>query len=365
MTDPQESNHWDLLSSELGIIPRPKEEVKPHAPPEPETEDPKARVEIPAPRKKPPRADSVAKPRQPPTDWSRLASELGLEPIEEPPPLAIPEADLALPPPEPAEGSRPAETFAPATNAPEAPEEALRASRDRDVEPTFADLAAFGAGLESPEVGRERVELSAEPEEKTTVRKRRRRRRKPQPAGEEQPAEAAAEETGSPSAEERTGTLDDEPASATQAGDSAVPGGPGGEEESQARSKRRRRHRGSSRKKGALNKDEESAEPGSGGEVAAVPAGAARSPHGPDGAKERKSDAAQGKDADRGKAKTETAPTPAKPGHRSIPSWREAVGLIISANLEARAKNPNGGSSSRGRSGRSRPGRDKPGDKTK
>jgi hypothetical protein len=34
--------------------------------------------------------------------------------------------------------------------------------------------------------------------------------------------------------------------------------------------------------------------------------------------------------------------------HRSIPTWEEAIGLIVSANLEARSKKPGGGGS-RGR----------------
>ncbi len=33
------------------------------------------------------------------------------------------------------------------------------------------------------------------------------------------------------------------------------------------------------------------------------------------------------------------------PGHRSIPVWHEAVGLIVARNLESRAKRPNGGHS--------------------
>ena len=35
--------------------------------------------------------------------------------------------------------------------------------------------------------------------------------------------------------------------------------------------------------------------------------------------------------------------------HRNIPTWDEAVGMVIATNMEARAKNPNGGSRGRGR----------------
>jgi hypothetical protein len=40
-------------------------------------------------------------------------------------------------------------------------------------------------------------------------------------------------------------------------------------------------------------------------------------------------------------------------GHRGIPSWDEAIGFIVGANLEARAKNPTPGRG-RGRGGRDR-----------
>ena len=42
------------------------------------------------------------------------------------------------------------------------------------------------------------------------------------------------------------------------------------------------------------------------------------------------------------------------------PTWRETVGLVISANLESRAKRPDARSSSRQRSGRRPPRREKP-----
>jgi hypothetical protein len=42
-----------------------------------------------------------------------------------------------------------------------------------------------------------------------------------------------------------------------------------------------------------------------------------------------------------------------KPSHRGIPSWDETIAIIVDANLESRAKNPNaagrGGSRGRGR----------------
>jgi ribonuclease E len=43
--------------------------------------------------------------------------------------------------------------------------------------------------------------------------------------------------------------------------------------------------------------------------------------------------------------------------HRSIPTWQDAIGLVVGANMEARAKNPGGNRNSRGRGGRGRGGR--------
>lgn len=43
--------------------------------------------------------------------------------------------------------------------------------------------------------------------------------------------------------------------------------------------------------------------------------------------------------------------------HRSIPTWQDAIGLVVGANMEARAKNPGGNRGGRGRGGRGRGGR--------
>lgn len=42
----------------------------------------------------------------------------------------------------------------------------------------------------------------------------------------------------------------------------------------------------------------------------------------------------------------------AKAGFRNIPTWQEAVGIIVATNLESRAKRPGNGGSPRGRGGR-------------
>jgi len=51
--------------------------------------------------------------------------------------------------------------------------------------------------------------------------------------------------------------------------------------------------------------------------------------------------------------------------HRAIPSWDEAVNMLISANLEARAKNPERRPGGRPRGGHERKGRDSGADRAK
>ena len=55
-------------------------------------------------------------------------------------------------------------------------------------------------------------------------------------------------------------------------------------------------------------------------------------------------------ETDSAEAKTDDEAKPAKTKHRSIPTWEEAVGLIIGGNIENRSKR-SGGGSSRGRGG--------------
>jgi hypothetical protein len=46
--------------------------------------------------------------------------------------------------------------------------------------------------------------------------------------------------------------------------------------------------------------------------------------------------------------------------HRGIPSWREAIDVVIATNMESRSKHPERGAYSRPRGGRNRNGREKP-----
>jgi hypothetical protein len=59
----------------------------------------------------------------------------------------------------------------------------------------------------------------------------------------------------------------------------------------------------------------------------------------------------------------ESAARPDKSLHRTIPSWLDAVNVVVSANLESRAKNPDRRSGNRPRGGSDRRGRDRGSDR--
>ena len=64
------------------------------------------------------------------------------------------------------------------------------------------------------------------------------------------------------------------------------------------------------------------------------------------------------------KKESQHGPRPQKAAgssHRGIPSWEEAVGMVIAANQEARSKKPSEDTSSRARGSRSRSGKEKTG----
>jgi hypothetical protein len=69
--------------------------------------------------------------------------------------------------------------------------------------------------------------------------------------------------------------------------------------------------------------------------------------------------------AGKAKDRDETPRGPARDGakHRGIPTWEEAINMLVSSNLEARAKAGKGGSGPRPRGGRGRGGRGRTGKK--
>ncbi len=259
-----------------------------------------------------------------------LASELGLAPAPPAitPPAIAPPTSVAAPPSSPPEQSRRGAT------PPEAPEESPNFFDERfDFEEPF-DL------LESSESPAATAEATAEATEPTEKRphKRRRRRRRGRGGEQREPREAGA----SAAADDRSADLASNSAKDSDrefVADGGEAVGPRraheeaetGESENH-RSKRRRPRRGRNRRDtetgaaaaGELPDARTHSSPVKSHEVDAVEA---------DVLADDDIDLGEGDDAER----------PARLGFRGIPTWEEAVGLLIDKNLEARAKRPAGG----------------------
>lgn len=335
----QGPDHWAGLASLLGA------EVPPE--PEPAAEEEKSEIETAEPAAEPGEPEATAPapevPRRkhessrptPPSqqtasDWLRLAASLGIEvpePIEEIPPETVQTIDVEAPVAE-----EPYEEVVFAESADDGDDyvelevvfnedesaEAFVESTEENLEDD-ADGFASGLVLEST-VGPFEPDTPVEEEERPRKRRKRRRRgRRDRPTGgalEEEPVELieeALEETSEVMAEELEGLGNEE------------------EEESEAPSRRRRRRR--PKRRGRRSEDE-------------LAEGDADTDY--DAAAEVE-DRVMEHDEDR--ADDEDFEDD-KPVHRGIPTWEEAVGLVVARNLEARSKNPGGGSWSRGSRGR-------------
>jgi hypothetical protein len=378
MSDPKEPNHWELLASQLGATPPPQEEKTPQGGVAEERKASEESTAAPSSRKKPGDVDKPSRPPRPPTDWSRVATELGMEFREPVLPISehVSEREVRAVGPgdaaeTPVEGTKMPPKAAPAPEkagtrlwGPDAgaadsvlgsaevefdSPEASAASTEAVVESTRTDLVPMGTEAKLHGIPEELVEALREPADKTSGRKRRKRRQKPKKAVVEGSADEAAE------------AVAEEPSISGKPGDFAVADAATAEQESKDRAKRRRRRRGPGRKKGTARKEDGSAESGDAEELAV----ASEESEGPDEAgpeaARRKADESEAKSGDRKEAKA--ASKLARSGHRGIPTWQEAIGIVIAANMEGRSKTPSSTSSSRSRGGRRRPGRDKSGEK--
>jgi hypothetical protein len=363
MTDTPQPRHWEQLAKELGA------EIGPaKAPPKP----------APAPTAPPRRtADAPRSAQRPAADWSQLASELGATPVAPPPRRTEkPAATAALPPAAlpPAPATRQTFREEPRRDVPPAPrppqyrpepprpahfesdefdeaEEMPRSFVADEIEETidFADRStdAEVAASESAEG------------ERTPGRRRRRRRRgrgksgdrPPAPAREPAPREPAVWDVESRTDDESIDEPGDEPDDVELLSRPSAPAETSedrGRSEEQGRSRRRRRRRGGRRN-------------GESRESADVRAEESR----PD--RERTTDhpdeTIDDDDFDLrpvGVSEAEHASldedddADLKTNHRGIPTWDEAIGMIIGTNMEARARNPGGSSGSRGRRGQNR-----------
>jgi hypothetical protein len=330
MAESDKPDHWGQLASDIGA------EVPPEEPQdqreEPSAEDkteapdellgPSAEAENPV-AEPSDRARSHEPKEQRATDWSALAEELGIEVVEE---VEAVEAHT-----ETTTEDLDATLEAPAELAPGT---AVALT-------TETTLGSFGAGIEEltaaveqagsvPDAPPEKVERPLD-EDARRPRRRKKRRRKPRRGEKTDTSGEAQEEVDVLEADEETvfSVAGEEPGGVEAADET--------ESESRARGKRRRRR----------------------GKKAPRPSGDMA-----EGAPDQSE-----QDAEADKALSASAPAkPAKtkkekPGHRKIPSWEEAVNLIIARNVEQRSKSPSGGGAPRHRGSR-RGGRQKSSDKS-
>ena len=355
MTDSNSPNHWDLLASNLGATPPAEESEKPQAPSASQP-GPAAKPAVRAPRPNQPGAP----PRR--TDWDVLANELGIAPAPQ----------AAVPPPR-----APTAPSVAAARAPVAPEQSRAAAVPAEApeeSPNFFDERFdFDEPFDFLESTEPRPAASAEPvvesasgvaepteERPRSRRSRRGRGRRGDRDSRERPAAAAtglsATEHGStlPLAEkgehELAAAEGEAVADATTSEASTT---------EQAESRRPRRRRG---RRGKKRRDTE---------TAATPAGeladesSITQSTGPADAASDQSDELAEDVEELGEGEEGDGERPARFGFRGIPTWEQAVGLLVERNLEARAKRPAGGAhhgrsnrgprDSRGRGGQPRP----------
>ena len=387
MPDREKSDHWDLLASDLGAeipdeggseegVSAPQEiESGEITPPDDSVEceaEPTvsaAEAEISAPMASEP---EVRVPRAP-TNWGELAAKLGVEVREEPVEAVVdergpPEPDTAEPDTAEPDTAEP-DTAEPDTAEPDTdPRQAFEPDEPAETPPLLVEEAEEStpvARTEEPDepalpkaepVAADRdVESTAsdaEPAESKSGRRRRRRRRRPRGAEADEPTETPEELSKAAFAEGLFDLVDAEPTTVEASGDEpSKEQSSSGEEAAPGRTKRRRR-RGSGRKKAAAKKETISTEAG---ERTSVDEAAELT--------DQPADAPPGDEVERSDRDIEDEPAKgAKMSHRGIPTWAEAIDIIISTNMEDRAKRPGGGSG-RSRGGRKRGGRPKSSEK--
>ena len=346
MADPNPSNHWDSLASDLGVK-LPEQEA---APPEPA---PLASQPPPLPTPKPRAAPKASTPAPALASWDALASDLGLATAPQPiaPQPIVPTRSAAVSPPSasaplPA-AAKPDRRDAP---APRTAEESPNFFDERfDFEEPFDLLEPSEASPPTPV-----AETKESPEEKRPRKRHRQRRsgREPEREDSHEPAAVVAE---SPSPE--AAPLTDEPAPVSTI---VAAEGIGVEEvrtESDEAGERRPKRRRSSR--GKKKRPSDGAKPAAAEEAhsdePAVEAVGTRpaTPRDDDSIRRDRSEPEEG--IDEGDEDLGDGDRPARAGFRGIPTWEEAVGLVIAKNMEARLKRSAGGG--RGGSGGSRQGR--------
>ena len=358
MSEHNAPDHWAKLLTDMGVQP-PPEVSQPTSEPVKEEESAEAvgdetvASEPLSTAEEPVSSSPLPKPVErvrPVSDWDRLAEVLGV-PVSrrssKPAVTAAEKAEVAAP--MEVEAPREVEDFDKPNEPAEIemevqPSAAAKEWEDEMVEltdPLFLDNGASSqedsADGESEPAG-ETSDESSEPKPKSGRRRRRRRRGRRLP--ETESTESEVQEAEMEAASDTVDLIDAEPVSASSASENeATPAGEG--DESTERRKRRRRRR--PRRKSEANRGE--ATPAGESVDGAPPAEHAEADTGEEewSGAEEDSDEASGSDEEGQSFKL---------SHRAIPTWEEAIQLVIANNVESRAKHPNSAPSSRGRSSR-------------
>jgi hypothetical protein len=349
MTDEGKSDHWADLASLLGATP-PPEEPAAEKPPEP-APPPAAEPE---PVEAPQASRTFVAPSGQRTagDWGRLAESLGIAvPLEVPEP-APPEAQVVarteaveIPPPEEVPTLPPAVAL-------ESVDAELESVEVTDILPEGGGMAADLFTSVDTETGVAET-MARGDRERPGRRRRKRRRRGRRP--DDSPAAAASE---SPDVElelPEVGEEAEDPTAVQEAGDLSPGPVAESEEEGAERPRKRRRRR---RRNGP--RDERTAEPLEPADeppelLADEDPSWTEPQESPAGEQEaRAEEAGRAAEGEPSGEVSDLDDDVERAVHHGIPTWQEAVGIVIAANVESRAKNPG---SPRNRGGRGRSGR--------
>lgn len=402
MTDRDKADHWAELTSVLGAEVAPEEKQPEPAPVVPEVHDESAEGAFeptPAPATIPVAPKTVAAkpaapaPRRPAaSNWDQLASELGVEATIPPPQPSKPHyekpAKAAYEKPSKPAFEKPAKPAfqkpaKPVYEEPVVQEEVIQA----DVEEVEESLTSY-AGEEFSQVAEEVAAYEEAPEEEFAApiegeaaesteleqapseqgerkpgRRRRKRRRRSRdtgaaPAEPVSPAESfGPEETFGP-AESFGPEATQEPVYSDEFGvfpaeevaaelpEAEVPETEEQEAEPKARRPRRRRRRGSGRQREAAAREQGTEEPQPTEAVEGFAEGISEEPI--EDTEMVMSGESDFDDEDHEGGDDESP----RAGFRNIPTWSEAIGVIVGKNMESRAKNPAGSRSHGGGRGR-------------
>jgi hypothetical protein len=333
MADPNSSNHWDSLASDLGVEVANEEAAK---------QQPATASSQPLPTPKPPRTSPRAP--APSANWDALASNLGLAPAPEP---VAPTKSAAVSPP-------PASTPPPAAAKPDRRD--VPPPQTAEESPNFFDERF---DFEEPFDLLEPSEAAPPPapaaETKEPVEQRPRKRHRRRRSGRESEHKDTREPTAGDVAESPA------PQAAPSADESATVStivaaeGIGVEdiktestEAAERHSKHRRSRRGRKKRPGDESKPRAAANAAgddSDAEAVADEAVHARATTTRDEDTFRRDrDEPEEGVADEVDEDLSDGDRPARAGFRGIPTWDEAVGLVIAKNMESRSKRPSGGS---------------------